>query len=179
MSLDGLREDVIVSEKDYYEPIATYFVEQKDCTYPRKDYPISGLTLVTADILGETDDTRYVCELKPYPYPVGSSGYGSIGQALALRHYADRVYVGCVASDFDDAGDLSWSHVSNKSSIRQLIDILNVKIPEDYESYCTVLLAVYDHFFSDLGLGLLVVHEKGERIFEVDELVPSSDFTAI
>jgi len=160
------------NEKDYYPPVARWFESKKGCESTKLELPFSGLTVLTGDIVGEQNGSAmFVCELKPYPYPIGASGYGSIGQALALRKNARYVYVACVASDSHDVKDRSWELVSRKRSVARLLSELSLPQPGSFDDYIDDVRAVFRHFISDLKLGLLVVREHKDAECKVYEVV--------
>jgi hypothetical protein len=171
-----------MKEKDYYGAIQTWFLEQKKCAPIGVNYKMRNLELLTADVIAMKENLWYVCELKNYPYPVGSQGWGSIGQALALRREADFVYVGCVASDGDDSENNSWRRVTAARTVQKLLSYLNISFPRDFEEYCNALKAVFQCFFGDLGIGLLVVREsysgnEQQSNFRVIEVVGAKQTT--
>ena len=163
-------------EKDYYGAIQTWFVEQKKCTPIGVDCKMRNLELLTADVIASKDNLWYVCELKNYPYPVGSQGWGSIGQALALRREADFIYVGCVASDGNESENNSWHRATAARTVQKLLSYLDVSSPRNFEEYCGALRVLFQCFFGDLGIGLLVVQEsfsekEDQRHLRVIEIV--------
>jgi hypothetical protein len=159
-------------EKDYYDSVAQWFRVAKGCELTAKEHRFLDLSMLTADIFGKNSGRdAYACELKHYPFPVGSSGYGSIGQALALRGYAQFVYVGCVASDVTDSGSPSRERVCRNNSIRALLSMLAIPMPSDFSDYCTAASAVFRHFFEGLDLGFLIVYEHHDATVTVHELI--------
>jgi hypothetical protein len=83
------------TEKSFYNDVAQWFRETKQCDDVQIGHKFSELRLLTGDVVGTKAYTKFACEVKAYPYPVGSQGFGAIGQALVLP--ADHVYVGYVA----------------------------------------------------------------------------------
>ena len=163
-------------ERDYYDVVQRWFVEQKGCAPLGVDCKMCDLELLTADVIASKGNLRYVCELKKYPYPVGSQGWGSIGQALALRREADFVYVGCIASEGRDLESCSWRRVTATRTVQKLLSYVKVRSPDNFEGYCSALGVVFQRFFGDLGIGLLVVQEsfsqnKDEAYLRVIEIV--------
>lgn len=169
-----------MDEKDYYDAILDWFKRKRSYTPVGKDYKLEGLGLLTADVLAQKDGIFVACELKNSPFPVGSQGWGSIGQALALRRKVNCVYVGCVASDDLGSKKNSWKLASSKRTIRDLLDYLMIPQPESYKDYVHAIKGVFTYFFGDLGLGLLVVHElvkssKSKAKLKVEEVVSPVD----
>lgn len=162
-------------EKDYYRFIAEWFQSEKGCDPTALEHRFDGLELLTGDVVGAREGRfTHVCELKPYPYPVGASGYGSVGQALALRDYAEYVYVGCVASESSDDPERSWELVSKKRSVAALLSAQGIKEPTCFEEYLDAVRQVFEHFYGGLGLRLLVVREPMGGECRVLELVPTA-----
>lgn len=169
-----------MNEKDYYDAILSWFKRKRSYTPVGKEYKLEGLGLLTADVLAQKDSILVACELKNSPFPVGSQGWGSIGQALALRRKANYIYVGCVASDDLGSKKNSWKLASGKRTVRNLLDYLKIPQPESYEDYVHATQRVFTYFFADLGLGLLVVHElvknsKSKAELKVEEVVSPVD----
>jgi hypothetical protein len=153
-------------EKDFYPAVAEKFLAM-GCAKCEYDHPFEGLELLTADVAAWPNGpdkyrrASHACELKLYPYPVGSAGYGSIGQALALRHNADRVYVGCVASS-GVAPDRTWLQASHTPTMKALLRACDAPEVTDFESYRKAVRLVFSHFYRDLGLGLILVHDQAD-----------------
>ena len=169
-----------MNEQDYYDAILCWFQQEKSFEPVGTDYKLEGLGLLTADVLAQRNNILIACELKNSPYPVGSQGWGSIGQALALRRKANLIYVGCVASDNDESKKSSWRLASRKRTVRMLLERLEIDKPETYEDYLQAIGVLFVYFFKDLGLGLLVVHEvqtmaRGDFELIVKELVAPRD----
>ena len=157
-----------MKEKDYYSAIQAWFREDKKCEDIDTEYSFDDLALLTGDVVSSKGDVVYACELKNYPYPVGSTGWGSIGQALALRQKAHLNYVGCVASD--KPGNNNWRRVTAIRTIRNLLSHLDIASPETFDQYRNALERIFLYFFGGLGIGLLVVHESlsdGQKVFEI------------
>ena len=122
------------------------------------------------DSYASVGNIKYACEVKPYPYLIGSSGYGSVGQALAMRHFVDYCYVVCVASEIEQS-EINWRYVTEKSSTQALFQELSIKIPDSYDKYKESTSLLFKALFYDLGLGLLLVHEFSDSECTVDELI--------
>jgi hypothetical protein len=162
----------MMKEKDYYRYIADWFASEKGCDSTGTEHSFDGLEVLTGDVVGKHGDRfTYACELKPYPYPIGSSGYGSVGQALALRKCAAHIYVGCVASESRDVPDRSWELVSGKRSVAALLQNLNIAAPQSFEEYIGAVRVVFTHFFGVTGLGLLLVREGTDGACNVFQAV--------
>jgi len=151
-------------EKDYYPCVARWFETQKGCTSVSLEHLFGSSTLLSADVVGWMGEVpQYACEMKPYPLPIGSSGYGSIGQALMLKHYARQVYIGGVASErveLDRGQVIHWERVLRKSSTKSLLRLLNLNLPEDFDGLCDAATSIFRTYFGSLGLGFLLVHER-------------------
>lgn len=157
-------------EKSFYKPIADWIEREKGCT-SGTEHRFLDLALLTGDVVGEIDGRiAFACEVKLYPYPIGSAGYGAVGQALALRAYSTNVYVGLVASDMDDVGQRSWRHASSTRTAIDLFRRLGITPPRTFEEYLDAVTSVASKFFGDLNLGFLVVHEDERGSCTVHEL---------
>ena len=88
-----------------------------------------------------TDTPDLACEVKPYPFPVGGAGYGSVGQAYAIKRYAWVVYVACVAPELPSS--MSWRDVSDGRDLGPLIKHLNITVPADFNAYLSAVGQVF------------------------------------
>jgi len=160
--------DQHAEERAFYPAVEKYFSNHgmnKTCS----EHRFEDLALLTADVVAwRGDDTKAkplaVCEVKLYPYPVGSAGYGAIGQALALRKYAETVYVACVTSASTQSSR-TWRKASETRTMRRLLSHCRIRQPENFDDYLGAARRVFEHFYCDLGLGFLVIHddEAGHR----------------
>jgi hypothetical protein len=165
-----------MKEKEYYTVVKEWFARDKGCVSKGTDYKLDGLGLLTGDIVSSKGDLLYACELKNYPYPVGSQGWGSIGQALALRQHVDFIYVGCVASEVSASGNNNWRRASATYTMQKLLSHLGIELPQTFDEFRGALESVFRYFFGDLGIGLLVIHEtssgdQGQPSLKVTEIV--------
>ena len=165
-----------MKEKDYYQTVQDWFHDEKSCQPIGIDHKFENLSLLTGDVVAQSGHNIYACEMKNYPYPLGSQGYGAIGQALALRRQAHFVYVGCVATEVPEHNIYTWQRASSTSTIIKLLEYLGLTVPQSYDSYKNVVRIIFKTFFDGLGLGFLVVHEMKDQFTQeisrtVDELV--------
>ena len=177
-------DSVMRYERDYYPCVAHWFETQKGCTSAGA-HIFCKSALLSADIVGWVqNEAIFACEMKPYPLPIGASGYGSVGQALMLKRYAKYVYVACVASDIEElvrGQVIHWKKVVQKSSIICLLKAVGLDLPKGFSDYCESAKIIFQTFFSGLNLGLLIVHEKDSAqdpstSYDVIELVKPAAF---
>lgn len=148
-------------ETRFYQQIETWLQIHKGCTSTKQKHRIGRLSLLEIDVVGFTEDElRYACEVKNYPFPVGSNGYGAVGQALACRRHVPLVYIACCASEH---GDNSWHRVMQRRSILALLKHIEHPPGTTFDDYFNASRAIFDHFFGNLGIGLLVVHEDASE----------------
>ncbi|UCF05211.1 MAG: hypothetical protein JSV33_15035 [bacterium] len=155
-----------MNEKDYYEAVQNWFRKEKSCQPLGVDYKFENLRLLTGDIVAQSGPDIYACEIKKYPYPLGSQGYGAIGQALALKRVANYVYVGCIATEISEHITYTWQKASSVATTKKLLDYLGLAVPQSYDSYKEVVRIIFNTFFEDLGIGFLVVHEAKDPLTE-------------
>jgi hypothetical protein len=172
-------------EKDYYPCIVRWLQDKKGCTSASTEHLFQKSALLSADVVGWIgDEPAYACEMKPYPLPIGSVGYGSIGQALMLKHHARRVYVGGIASERAELSRgqiVHWKKFLQRSSTKSLLRLLNVDVADNYGELLEVAGVVFRTYFGSLGLGFLLVHETNASedpllSCEVDEIVEPRAF---
>ncbi len=160
-------------EASYYQVIAKWFELEKDCRPPTTDHPLHGLGLLKGDVWawrrGNTTETPdYVCEVKAYPFPSGAGGYGSVGQAVAFRKFAETAYVACVTAA--RPVNRSWSHVARPDSdVGKLLSRLGISPPSDFSQYLVAVRQFYTELFSGLGLGLLIVETPCHVVKEASD----------
>lgn len=175
--------NVIKYEKHFY-PIVKDWLKGKGYNDRLSSHNFDKCILFNGDVVAwkadrSTGKADFLCELKAYPLPIGSGGYGSVGQVLALRKYARKLYVGCVASKYSHSGkgpEISWDHVVNKNSTESLLRVLGISKPsseKNVEEYYRVAKQVFNSMFSGINIGFIVVHNFGnDSEFKVKELIP-------
>ena len=149
-------------ETDYYREIESWFKTEHGCQTTQHTFKFHGINLFEGDVVGWSETERpdgadIACELKAFPLPIGSSGYGSIGQALMLQRFARQVYVGCVAE-----GGPGWRAVLEQANVQKLIDRLQLAPARDFAGYLRVARDVFQSLFRSHGLGLLVIDDRAE-----------------
>jgi hypothetical protein len=158
------------TEKSFYRPVGEWFQNTWHCENVEEGHCFDGLDLLTGDVVGTQAGTqlRFACELKDLPYPVGSQGYGAIGQALFLP--ADYVYVGYVASDLEIPPSRSWLKASTTRTMKHFFRRHEISVPQNPDQYFKAFARIVDHYCKDLDLGFLVVHERLDGRTTVEEI---------
>lgn len=156
-------------ETRFYGPVESWLRDEKGCGSTAQKYCLSGLGLLEVDVVGFVGrEPRYACEVKDYPFPVGSGGYGSVGQALAFRSEVPLVYVACGAAE---DGENAWHRqLQRNRNVVALLHHIGHRTHTTFDGYIDACRAIFDHFFGRLGLGLLVVHEDAEGRMSVRKL---------
>ena len=150
-------------EASFYGCVREWFEENHRCKPTVPNHKFGGNSLLSADVVGwkpAADSTFiiYACELKAFPFPLGSEGRGSVGQAVALQRLVDYVYVGCVSSVSPAAPH--WRKVSEQDNYRHLFKLLGIRQPQAFAAYTGALRGVFDWFYGHLGIGLLLVADE-------------------
>jgi len=84
-----------------------------------------------------------------------------VGQAVALRRLVDYLYVACVSSEAHAAAH--WGDISKQDNYKHLFQLLGLVQPVDFAGYVEALRAVFDWFYTDLGIGLLLVADEDSK----------------
>src|SRR2546425_6983131 len=89
-------------ESRWLPSLESWLTSNKGCQHTKAKFLFHGVMQLEGDVVGwlgssSTVRADFGCELKDYPLPIGSGGYGSVGQALMLRRFVSQAYVACAA----------------------------------------------------------------------------------
>ena len=162
-------------ESRWHAPVVSWLTRVKGCQHAEPQFLFHGVNLLEGDVVGwvgQQNVTRaeFACELKDYPLPIGSGGYGSVGQALMLSRFVTNVYVGCAAS-----GGQGWQSVIVQPNIRALLRVLDIAPATDFDGYLRVAGQIFRAFFGRHQLGLVVVEREGDAATVHEVVQPRSE----
>jgi len=156
-------------ETRFYGPAASWLHGEKGCGSTAQKCCLPGLGLLEVDVVGFAGrEPRCACEVKDNPFPVGSGGYGAVGQALAFRSEVPLVYGACGAEE--DGEDARHRHLHRNRNVVALLHHIGHRTDTTFDGYIDACRAIFDNFFGRLGIGLLVGHEDAEGRMSMHEL---------